>query len=124
MAYIYVLLTIIIADALWLLVITKNFYKSQLGHLFADKVSYWPIIIFYPLFAFGLYYFVVKTSSGVSEVIVKGLIFGVICYVTYDLTNQATMKDWPYIVTVVDILWGGFIGMAASLASYYLSKML
>ena len=97
-----------ILDIPWILLVAKNFYVSQIGHLMTQTPQYWPAIVFYTLYAFALVYFVVVPSIGAPALVVflRGCFFGLIVYGAYDLTNQATLKDWPIFMTVVDMLWG------------------
>jgi uncharacterized membrane protein len=76
--------------------------------------------LFYVLFIFGLTYFVTYPhfSDGIGKVAVTGLLFGLITYATYDLTNHATVRDWPFVVTIVDICWGAILGVLVSTLAY------
>lgn len=98
----------VIIDAIWLSVVANKFYKDKLGHLLADKASLLPAVLFYAIFIVGLVFFVIKPGieQGIGSTIVRGALFGLITYATYDLTNQATLKNWPVAVTVVDLIWG------------------
>lgn len=114
--YLTAFVLFLLIDALWLGVIAKNMYKHYLGYLFGNVV-WWAVIIFYLLFVMGLEYFciipAVKAGS-VVQGLIAGALFGLVCYATYDLTNQATVKGWPVIITLVDLLWGTFIGASVS----------
>jgi uncharacterized membrane protein len=96
-------------------------YKKWLGHLFADKVSFAPVVLFYLLYAFGLVYLILQPAlkSGVNmkSIFVSALVFGLVAYGTYDLTNQSTLRNWPIMVTVIDMLWGALVtGLSCVLA--------
>jgi uncharacterized membrane protein len=88
-------------------------YKAWLGHLFADKVSFGPVVVFYLLYAFGLVYLILqpalKSEVSLKSIFISALVFGLVAYGTYDLTNQSTLKDWPMFVTVIDMLWGALV---------------
>lgn len=108
-------------DALWLGVITRNFYKEQIGFLMKTNVNWTAALIFYVLFIVGLVLFVISpalANGSWTQAILMGALFGLITYATYDLTNLATLKDWPLLVTVVDLIWGAFISAAVSVATY------
>ncbi len=108
-------------DALWLGVITRNFYKEQIGFLMKTNVNWTAALIFYVLFIVGLVLFVISpalANGSWTQAILMGALFGLITYATYDLTNLATLKDWPLLVTVVDLIWGAFISAAVSIATY------
>ena len=112
-------------DMLWLTVIAQKFYKAQIGHLMADKAKLLPAAIFYILFVAAMVYFVVAPAlehQNLTRLIVSAAIFGLVTYATYDLTNMATLKNWPLLVTVVDIAWGTFLSLAVSLITYLIRK--
>lgn len=106
-------------DMLWLTVIAKDFYKQQLGKLLAEKASLAPAVIFYMLFIVGLVVFVIKPGldAPISTTMWRAALFGLVTYATYDLTNQATLKNWPQIITVVDLIWGVMISTIVCVAT-------
>ncbi len=111
-------------DMLWLGLVAKNFYKRQVGSLMKTNVNRTAAIVFYLLFIVGLVVFVVapalEQESWQYALWIGGL-FGLITYATYDLTNLATLKDWPLKLTIVDMAWG--VGLAASVStiSYFIA---
>jgi len=112
-------------DMLWLTVIAQKFYKSQIGHLMADKARIIPAAIFYLLFVGAMVYFVIVPAlehQNLTRLILSAAIFGLVTYATYDLTNMATLRDWPLLVTVVDLAWGTFLSLAVSLITYLIRK--
>lgn len=112
-------------DMLWLTVIAQKFYKAQIGHLMADKAKLLPAAIFYVLFIAAMVYFVIAPAlehQNLSRLILSAAIFGLVTYATCDLTNMATLKDWPVLVTVVDLAWGTFISLAVSVITYLIRK--
>jgi uncharacterized membrane protein len=84
-------------------------------------VNWTAAVIFYLLFIAGLVTFVispaVQKQSWVHAILFGGL-FGLITYATYDLTNLATLKDWPLIVTLVDLAWGMVLSASVSVLTY------
>ena len=115
----------IIGDLLWLGVIAKNFYFSNLGHLLLPTPNWYAAVPFYFLFLLGLTFFVIApsvASSSLAKAVLMGAFFGLIAYATYDLTNLATLKDWPLSVTLVDMVWGAFLGGAVSGITYTIYK--
>lgn len=112
-------------DAIWLFS-TGAQYKKWLGHLFADKVNFVPAVIFYLIYTFGVVFFVVwpaiKGGASIPAVLLSGALFGLVAYATYDLTNHATMKDWPIVVTVLDMAWGAILTGAASVAAVVIHR--
>ena len=112
-------------DMVWLTAVAPKFYKSQIGHLMADKAKLLPAAMFYILFVAAMVYFVVAPAlehQNLTRLIVSAAIFGLVTYATYDLTNMATLKNWPLLVTVVDIAWGTFLSLAVSLITYLIRK--
>jgi uncharacterized membrane protein len=112
-------------DMVWLGLVARNFYKDQIGHLMASSVNWLAAIIFYLLFLLGLIYFVIApnyASGDVNKLILSALFFGLVTYATYDLTNLATLKNWPVIVTVVDMAWGAILAALVSIIVYFLAK--
>ena len=104
-------------DMLWLGVIAQSFYASQLGPLLTPNVNWTAAISFYLLFIAGLVVFVIAPAvakSSVTHALLFGAFFGLIAYATYDLTNLATLKDWPLLVTFVDMAWGTALGASVS----------
>jgi uncharacterized membrane protein len=96
-------------DLIWLGLIAKNFYQKHLGRFFSDKVNWKAALIFYFLFILGAMIFAVYpalTQDSVMRAIIFGVLFGLFTYATYDLTNLATLKDWPVPIVIVDIIWG------------------
>lgn len=114
-------------DAVWLGLVAPKFYKAQIGHLMAETPNFIAALVFYVLFIAGLVYFVLLPAvdaNSLSKAIVAGVLFGFMTYATYDLTNLATLKDWPITVTVVDLLWGSFLSGSISTITYLLFNLL
>ncbi len=112
-------------DLLWLGVISRSFYKKHLGFLMAPDVNWYAALIFYFLFIFGILVFVVLPGikeNALPMMLVKAALFGLITYATYDLTNLATIKDWPMIITLVDLVWGMVLTTIVSLAGFFIGK--
>jgi uncharacterized membrane protein len=113
-------------DLLWLGVFAKDFYQTQLAD-FLGPVNWTPAIIFYLLFIVGIIVFAVLPALEAGSVVramVLGALFGALAYATYDLTNMATLRDWPLIVVVVDIIWGAILSGTVATASFYIGKNL
>ena len=111
----------LILDAIWLGFIAKNFYAKQIGFLFKSEINWAAALIFYLLFIVGLIIFVINPSiekSSLMHAMIYGAAFGLISYATYDLTNLATIKDWPVLVTIVDLIWGSFLSSMVSVLTY------
>jgi uncharacterized membrane protein len=114
-----------IIDMLWLGVFAKDFYQSKLGHLLGE-VQWGPAILFYLLFLLGLTYFATYPAVAASSVIMAvtlGAAFGFFTYMTYDLTNLATLKDWPLSIVLVDIVWGTALGALVATVVYFIKQL-
>ncbi len=114
-------------DYVWLSIMSKLFYQKHLGFLMAKSPNYLPALIFYLLYALGLVYFVVMPSldkHSWQQAMLTGALFGLICYATYDLSNLATIKDWPLNVTIVDLIWGTSVSSLTSLIMYAIGSKL
>ena len=110
-------------DMLWLGVLSKNLYKEQMGSLMAKKPKWSAAILFYAIYIFGLYILVIHPAvvdmSGLSTWW-KGFVFGLTAYATYDLTNLAVIKNWPVIITFIDILWGSTVTTLTTISVLYI----
>ncbi len=120
--YIAALVVLLGLDALWLGVIAKSFYANELGHLFRSSPLWLPIALFYILYAVAIIYFAVPTSGSLLKGALLGAALGFTAYMTYDLVNYATIKDWPLTVVLVDMLWGTFITMCAALVATWITR--
>jgi uncharacterized membrane protein len=107
-------------DLIWLGVIAKGFYRAQLGDLMAPQLNIWAAVAFYLTYAAGLVIFAIRPamiSGAWTDAALFGAMFGAVAYATYDLTNLASLRNWPVILTVVDVAWGTLLSaMAAALA--------
>lgn len=109
----------LIVDMIWLGLVARPFYQTHLAD-FLGPVNWTAAIVFYLLFLIGLTFFAILPAvhSGQWQVaLLYGALFGFFTYATYDLTNLATLKDWPLIVVVVDIAWGAILGGGVAVAT-------
>ncbi len=112
-------------DMFWLGLVAKNFYRSQIGSLMKSEINWIAAIIFYLLFIVGLVLFVIIPAldkNSCLKAAVFGALFGLIAYATYDLTNLATLKDWPLMLTVVDLIWGMALASSVSVITYLIAS--
>lgn len=115
--YALTLVIFFLVDIVWLGVISKKLYKEYLGHLMAPNVNWVAALVFYFLFIAGLVFFVIMPAIEKGDLmyaITVGAFFGLITYGTYDLTNLATLRDWPLNITIIDLVWGTFLNAATS----------
>ena len=114
-------------DMVWLGVAAKSFYTKQIGFLMTPKVNWAAAILFYLLFLVGLVVFVIAPAverDSWVHALLFGALFGLIAYATYDLTNLATLKDWPLALTIVDLIWGTVLAGSVSVGSYLIAHKL
>ena len=125
--YFLTLAVFFMIDMIWLGVVSKGFYRRHLGPLMTTKVNWIAAILFYLLFIVGLLVFAIRPAlvgGNPLQALFYGALLGLISYATYDLTNLATLRDWPVIVTIVDLIWGTVLGGVVSYISALLGKTL
>ena len=125
--YLITLAVFFLIDMIWLGVVAKGFYRRHLGPMLNPKVNWAAAILFYLLFIVGLLVFVIKPaliSGEPLKALFFGALLGLISYATYDLSNLATLKDWPLVVTIVDLIWGSVLGGAVSFVSVLIGRSL
>jgi uncharacterized membrane protein len=114
----------VLIDGVWLGLVAKNFYAKQLGYLMRTDINWIAAILFYLLFIVGLVVFVITPAFDAgswTKALLLGALFGLISYATYDLTNLATIKDWPLLVTGIDLLWGSVLSASISVITYFIA---
>jgi uncharacterized membrane protein len=112
-------------DMIWLVLVARKFYQQQIGILMKPEINWFAAIIFYLLFIVGLVTFVISPAvekQSWVHALMFGALFGLITYATYDLTNLATLKDWPLLVTIVDLIWGSVLAASISVITYFIAE--
>ena len=115
-----------IIDMLWLGVIAKGIYNKYLGYLMAETIKWPSAILFYLLFIFGLVFFAINPgleAGSFWKAVCLGALFGFFAYMTYELTNHAIIRDWPWQIVIIDIVWGVVLGGLVSGLGYYFTKL-
>jgi uncharacterized membrane protein len=110
--YIFILLTMVILDYFWLNIIAEPMYKKEIGDLLLTNPKLIVAMLFYLIYAFGLFYFVLipnADANGIIKTLTVGAIFGFVVYSAYDLTNLALLNGWTLKVSIIDISWGAFV---------------
>lgn len=115
------LITFLVLDAIWLLGIAKNMYRSEMGALMAVEPRLWFGLAFYLLYALGVLIFVLSpaiSKQSLTYALGFGALFGFFCYMTYDLTNVAVVQGFPMRLALIDIAWGTFVTAISAGAAY------
>jgi uncharacterized membrane protein len=121
-AYLVALAVMLLLDLLWLGFVARPLYLQGLGHLMAETPTLWAAALFYAVYGLGLLCFAIaspatqKDTGGVSRAALSGALFGFVAYATYDLTNLATLRDWPVVLAFIDIAWGTLASAGAAAA--------
>jgi uncharacterized membrane protein len=119
--YAVAIVTFFALDLLWLGVVAKGFYRTQMGHLLRPDVQWGPALLFYLIFVAALVVFVVQPAmekQSLRHALLYGAFFGLATYAAYDLTNLALAKDFPTIVAVVDLAWGAVLSATVAAVAY------
>ncbi|HSJ52183.1 MAG TPA: DUF2177 family protein [Anaerolineae bacterium] len=125
--YFATLVAFLAIDMVWLGLVARSFYRKHLGFLMAPSPNWPAAIVFYLLFVLGILVFVVLPgleANSLRTTLLRAALFGLITYATYDLTNLATVRDWPLLVTVVDMLWGTVLSVVVGFAGYMAGRWL
>jgi uncharacterized membrane protein len=112
-------------DMAWLGLVAKGFYRAQIGSLMKSAVNWPAAIIFYLIFIGGLVIFVIIPAiekGSWMHALLFGALFGLVSYATYDLTNLAIAKDWPLLITIVDLAWGTILAASVSTITYFIAN--
>lgn len=126
-AYFAMFLCFFAIDLLWLGVVARGFYQKQLGFLLSPSPNWTVAVLFYLIYLAGILVFVVSPAlqaESLKKALLLGAFFGFVTYATYDLTNHATVKGWPWIVSVVDLCWGTVLCTTVATCGYVAGKWL
>ena len=108
-------------DAVWLSTMANLLYRPLLGDLLAPGFRLAPAVVFYAIYIAGIVFFAIRpalATGRLATAALNGAALGFVAYGTYDLTNQATLRDWPVIITVADMVWGTVLTASASIAGF------
>ncbi|MDQ5885901.1 MAG: hypothetical protein QG628_298 [Patescibacteria group bacterium] len=119
--YVITLSAFLVLDGLWLGLIAKNLYATQLKEIMTDNIKWGAAVIFYLLFIGMLMYFVIVPAlqgGSMQIAATRGALFGLATYATYDLTNYATLKGFPLNVVIIDMIWGTVLSAGVASIAY------
>ncbi|EJN00555.1 DUF2177 family protein [Phyllobacterium sp. YR531] len=123
-AYLSTAVVFFILDFAWLSTVATSFYRNRLPDVISTDVNYTAAVLFYLIFVAGIVIFAVSPALQTGRwttALVYGALFGFMAYATYDLTNQATLKQWSTAVTVVDMAWGTLASAVSASLSFVLT---
>ena len=116
-----------VIDMLWLGLVARGLYSKYLGFLMAPNVNWLAAILFYLLWIAGLLILAVipgLQANSLAKAVLFGALFGFMTYATYDLTNLATLKNWPVTITLIDIAWGTILSTSVATISFLVGRWL
>jgi len=125
--YLATTFVLVVLDGIWLGVVAKDYFRSRLGHLMLPEVNLWVAAIFYVVYPIGVVIFAASPAlaNGSSlTALTYGALFGFFAYATYDLTNLATLRDWPLSVVALDVAWGTFVTSISAAAGLIISNLI
>lgn len=120
-AYLAAGIAFLIVDAIWLTTMADMLYRPLLGDKLEPQFRLAPAICFYLIYIGGIVFFAIIPAlqgGGLAKAALNGAVLGLVAYATYDLTNQATLKDWPLAITLADIPWGAFVTAVGASAGF------
>lgn len=126
-AYVVTAIAFLAIDSVWLTNMANVFYRPVMGDMLAPNFRLAPAVVFYVIFVFGLVYFAVRpgllAGSG-AVTLLNGALLGFVAYATYDLTNQATLKNWSWTLTIADLIWGTVLSAVSAYIGYWVTSRL
>ncbi|OYR19392.1 DUF2177 family protein [Brucella thiophenivorans] len=126
-AYVVTAIAFLAIDSVWLTNMANVFYRPVMGDMLAPSFRLAPAVVFYVIFVFGLVFFAVRpgllAGSG-AVTLLNGALLGFVAYATYDLTNQATLKNWSWTLTIADLIWGTVLSAVSAYIGYWVTSRL
>ena len=126
-AYFATLVVFVLCDMAWLGTMASRLYRPTLGDIMLADVNLPAGVAFYLIYPVGLIIFAILPalkSGSLAQAMLGGALFGFFTYITYDLTNQATLRNWTTQITLLDAGWGTLLGAIAAAAGFWLTVKL
>lgn len=126
-AYISGLIAFLVIDFIWLKYVALSFYRDQIGHLMLDKPNLGIALLFYLVYVVGVIVLAVNPALEKGQwttAVLYGGLLGLVAYGTYDITNLATLKTWPPIVSIIDMIWGTVLTASVAAIAYFITSSL
>lgn len=125
-AYVVTAVAFLAIDYVWLTRIAKRFYFGRMGALLRERPNFGAAAAFYAVYVIGIVFFAVAPAlshGSAATAVLYGALFGFFAYGTYDMTNYATLRNWPFIVSVVDIAWGTCLTGTSALLGFWGTRL-
>ena len=119
-AYISTAVVFLVLDAIWLSTMADRLYRPAMGSIMLERFALAPAVAFYLIYVAGVVVFAVTPALNSGRWVTAlgyGAMLGLMAYATYDLTNQATLKNWSWMVTIADLCWGTFVTAVSAAAA-------
>ena len=123
--YLSFFIALITIDLIWLLGIAKNLYRNEMGDLMASEPKLLAGLAFYLLYALGVCIFVIVPALSKQSwlyALQYGALFGFFCYMTYDLTNLAVIRNFPTQLAFIDMAWGSVVTALCAGFAYWVAN--
>jgi uncharacterized membrane protein len=122
--YLATLIVLIPIDFLFLGIVAKGFFTSEVGDMLGE-IRPVPAILFYLLYVVGILIFVSGPAAATwRSTLLFGALFGLFCYATFDLTSLSLLKHWSWPVAVIDVCWGSFVTAVSSTVGLFVADWL
>jgi uncharacterized membrane protein len=112
----------LVLDACWLTIMGSRLYRPAIGHLMREDFDVIAAAAFYVIYLVGVVVFVVAAARDARSALWRGALFGLVCYASFDLTSQATLRGWPWHVTFIDLAWGSGVTAVSAWAAHRASS--
>ncbi|MFN0263616.1 DUF2177 family protein [Tepidamorphus sp. 3E244] len=125
-AYIATAVVFLGLDYVWLAHIARQIFVERIGHLLLDQPKMVAAAGFYLVYVVGIVFFAISPAlkaNAPGTATLYGALFGFFCYATYEMTNHATLKDWPVSMVAIDVAWGTFLTGLAATAGYFAAQI-
>jgi len=121
LAWLAIIVVFLVIDAIWLGLVAKSFYRRHLGDLMLEQPKLHIAAVFYMVYAVAILVLAsmpAAQTGSLIQALMLGALLGFTAYGTYDITNMATLKNWPTTMSVVDMIWGTCLTAITSAAGY------
>jgi uncharacterized membrane protein len=106
-------------DFVWLSFAGETIYRPAIGELLRSGFDAPAAVAFYLIYVFGLVFLAIRPAARLGQAMSRGAVYGLCAYATYDLTNQATLRDWPLKLSLIDMAWGTALSAVAAACGYF-----